>query len=80
MDELDGPGGPWRLRGGVAGRERLDAAARAYLAGQDWRAELKRPSDDFESGIDYLVAQRAIELEEQRDENLAARISRIFQA
>lgn len=77
MDERRGPGGTRRLRGGVD-RRALDAAARAYLSGQDWRQELQRPVDDFESGIDHLVAQRAVEIQEQRDEQLARRIAKVL--
>lgn len=60
----------------VAGRpELLEVAAHARLLGEDWRAVLQRPDDDVDAVVSDAVLQRAIELQEERDRNLARRLS-----
>lgn len=53
----------------------IEVAAHARLLGEDWRAVLQRPADDVDAVMSDAVLQRAIELQEARDRNLAIRIS-----
>lgn len=60
----------------VAGRpELIEVAAHARLLGEDWRSTLDAVTDDVDRVIADAVLQRAVELQEQRDRNLAIRIA-----
>lgn len=78
MDEhraARGRGGPG---GGIARRGQLDAAAHAYLAGQDHLRVLKLDEDSFEAIVEQQVRQRAHEIREDQQRELALRIAHVL--